>query len=476
MKKPTQTLKKKTSNNLKADRAIHRVTFNPKRAPSAEVLRVPVPQHNNRDVLVSGSFSLIFDSEVSGHANSYIVNNVSRALVDRLAVKFVEMTTRTIMFMIYTSSMRTSPWLRMRGRACSENLLSLLIFERSDAMLKIRRNQELTMRIRPIMLIRINIGFHHEILKDHGVFPRVLSDEPLCELRVAPASNVVIGSDKTQLAYEFTNIHFDHEVIRSQELASEALSNYRNGKSFTYKHVISRFQVSVDKGLDTIINEASMFQGGQWRDLFFFYEPYVAGARDSEKEFNPDITEVKVIVDGIPNKVYSQGIETRDMWEEVFRRFGKENSAINATFGNIFALFVDLRSMRQWSSSSKMLSSASLTVSWKAWLINEITSHLQGTILPEEQIKARHKFFARRYNVDIWKSSHEQSTPPWHPDGAIRGSYEMIIFTPSSELTSEIVNFIHLWKSCLKIKVVSKMCKNCFLKSKLISKMTWYQG
>ena len=70
---------------------------------------------------------------------------------------------------------------------------------------------------------------------------------------------------------------------------------------------------------------------------------------------------MKVIVDGIPNKVYSQGIETRDMWEEVFRRFGKENSAVNATFGNIFALFVDLRSMR-----SKMLSSASLTVSWKA--------------------------------------------------------------------------------------------------------------
>ena len=70
---------------------------------------------------------------------------------------------------------------------------------------------------------------------------------------------------------------------------------------------------------------------------------------------------MKVIVDGIPNKVYSQGIETRDMWEEVFRRFGKENSAVNATFGNIFALFVDLRIMR-----SKMLSSALLTVSWKA--------------------------------------------------------------------------------------------------------------
>ena len=81
---------KKTSNTLKADRAIHGVTFNPNRASPAEFLRVPVPKYNNRDALVPGPFSLIFDSTVSGHANNYILNNVSRALVDRLTVKFAE--------------------------------------------------------------------------------------------------------------------------------------------------------------------------------------------------------------------------------------------------------------------------------------------------------------------------------------------------------------------------------------------------
>ena len=58
---------------------------------------------------------------------------------------------------------------------------------------------------------------------------------------------------------------------------------------------------------------------------------------------------MKVIVNGIPNKVYSQGMETRDMWEEVFRRFGKEKNAMNATdlyAGDRFAVFIDLRSMR----------------------------------------------------------------------------------------------------------------------------------
>ena len=45
-----------------------------------------VPKHNNRDALVPGPFH----SAVSGHANSYIVDNVSRALVDKLTMKFAE--------------------------------------------------------------------------------------------------------------------------------------------------------------------------------------------------------------------------------------------------------------------------------------------------------------------------------------------------------------------------------------------------
>ena len=48
--------------------------------------------------------------------------------------------------------------------------------------------------------------------------------------------------------------------------------------------------------------------------LLLFYEGYAEGARDSEKTFNPDITEVKVVANGIPNKIYSQGMKTRDFW------------------------------------------------------------------------------------------------------------------------------------------------------------------
>ena len=36
-----------------------------------------------------GSLSLVFDLAASGHTNNHIMNNVVRALVDRLTVKFV---------------------------------------------------------------------------------------------------------------------------------------------------------------------------------------------------------------------------------------------------------------------------------------------------------------------------------------------------------------------------------------------------
>ena len=90
-----------------------------------------------------------------------------------------------------------------------------------------------------------------------------------------------------------TNIELEYEVINSQELADEDFSNYRNGKRFMYEQFTHLETNSVDKGLDTTINE-SIKEGTS-----SVYEPYVAGVRDSENVYS-DITEVKVVANGIP--------------------------------------------------------------------------------------------------------------------------------------------------------------------------------
>ena len=58
-----------------------------------------------------------------------------------------------------------------------------------------------------------------------------------------------------------------------------------------YEHVTYVKTISVDKRLDSIINESVNVVRRSMKGLLLFYEPYVAGARDSEKTFNPDITE-----------------------------------------------------------------------------------------------------------------------------------------------------------------------------------------
>ena len=74
--------------NLKADHTVHRVTFNPNKALPGKTLFIPVPKLSDEVVLVPGSLAVIFDLTVSGQANNFLVNNVSRALVNRLTVKF----------------------------------------------------------------------------------------------------------------------------------------------------------------------------------------------------------------------------------------------------------------------------------------------------------------------------------------------------------------------------------------------------
>jgi len=48
-----------------------------------------VPKPNENEVLVPGSLALRFDIDLSGdHANNFLVQNVTRALVSKMVVKF----------------------------------------------------------------------------------------------------------------------------------------------------------------------------------------------------------------------------------------------------------------------------------------------------------------------------------------------------------------------------------------------------
>ena len=70
----------KIMNSMKAPYAVNQITFNPSEANPGDRLEVWVPKLNKNEVLVPGSLALRFDIDLSGgHANNYLVQNVSRA-------------------------------------------------------------------------------------------------------------------------------------------------------------------------------------------------------------------------------------------------------------------------------------------------------------------------------------------------------------------------------------------------------------
>ena len=229
---------------LKAERTVKRITFNPSEANPGETLYVSVPKLAENEVIVAGSLALVFNInlKVTGaHANNYLVQNVSRALVDKFTVKFAATTVQdTDSYSIY--KIFEDLFLSTDER---ENMLREGI--QSDDLNKIRSGAgdkktsgvDTENALNTVYGTKYRINLDHPILTDHGVFyPPALPNDLVFELTLAAANQVVKGSDGSKLGYKLENIQLEYEVIRSKTLADEALSTYSSGKEFAYDLVM----------------------------------------------------------------------------------------------------------------------------------------------------------------------------------------------------------------------------------------------
>ncbi|KAL9960468.1 hypothetical protein ACROYT_G033931 [Oculina patagonica] len=330
----------KTLGALKTERAVKRITFDRTEANPEETLYVSVPKLNENEVIVPGSLALLFNIDLSGgHANKFLVGNVSRALVDKFVVKY-EGT------VVQDTEERDS---RVREGIQSEDLNKI----RSNAGDKKTSGVDAEKKLNELYGNKYRIRLDHQILTDHGAFyPQALFNDLVFELKLAAAEHVVRGSDSTKLKYKLTNIQLEYEMIRSKEIAEEAFSAYTSGKEFAYDHIQRAEVVTFAKGSDTRLNLKVNPQRRSLKGiLLLFIEQYAKGARNSEKYINPDLTKVSVTVNGSPNMLYNNGIEGMDIWEEVKRFYMKEkNKTQHMTLQKFytedkFGLMIDLRSM-----------------------------------------------------------------------------------------------------------------------------------
>ena len=98
---------------------------------------------------------------------------------------------------------------------------------------------------------KYKINLDHQILASNGAFyPQALDKDLIFEVTLAPASQVVRGSDTSKLVYKLKNIQLEYERIRSKQLADEATSVYTHGKGFAYDQIMLEKTVTFDRGTD----------------------------------------------------------------------------------------------------------------------------------------------------------------------------------------------------------------------------------
>ena len=331
----THHKEKKTDGGLKAIRAVKRITFNPSEANPGETLNVNVPKLNENEVIVPNTLALVFDIDLTGgHANNFPVQNISRALVDKLVVKFEGTTLQdTVGYDIYNIFQDLFLPGEKRDNMVPEGIQSEDLCKiRSGAGDKKTSGVDAENKLTEVYGTKYRINLDHQILTDHGVFyPQALYNDLVFEVTLAPAKQVVKGGDATKLKYKLTNIQLEYEMIRDipeanrESLGEEATSMYTIGKAFFYDHVTRDKVITFKKGTDTRINVKVNAQRRSMKGLLLlFIEPYTAGTRDSEKYIFPDIKNVSVTINGSPNMLYNNGIEARGVWSEVSRFFMKE--------------------------------------------------------------------------------------------------------------------------------------------------------
>ena len=148
-------------------------------------------------------------------------------------------------------------------------------------------------------------------------------------------------------------ICLEYDTVTNEAIARQLLNNYTAGYSVFYDW-IDHFKTLNVTAATTLINENINIPKRSMKGiLLLFVTEYTDGTRDSEKFENPNISKIKVTIEGIANKLYPEGIRMLDQWTEAKKHFMTEdlkkshdcNLTLEKYYGdaNHFGLWVDLR-------------------------------------------------------------------------------------------------------------------------------------
>ena len=335
---------------LKANRTVHRITFNPSSAKSGETLYVTMPKLGEGMVFVPYSTFLRFNLTIEmGEVKNTVVQNVGRNLVQNFKVIFGGKTIadveRADLYGAYHDMV-----------TCEEDMM-MGITPQSYRKLRTDSGGKSTDAKEIAYGNTYHIPLSHPILDDHGVFYQKELDDLRFEIKLANKGEIVVTSDSAKgHDFELTNIQLEYCTIRDEELSAQAASEYQAGRTFVFDDVhlfqtIPAINLGTQNSLSLHVNTPRRCMKGL---MLFFVKVYAAGTRDAEQFIIPPVTDVSVTIDCVPHKLFSDSMKITDLWKSIKQKVGydkrfhghfKEKDFHN----DKFALWIDLRaSLDNW--------------------------------------------------------------------------------------------------------------------------------
>ena len=196
--------------------------------------------------------------------------------------------------------------------------------------------------------LKIKMG---KVLEGHGpIAPYDLSDIEY-QFTIPKTEEIMVAQTGQKLAnYKLTDMNLEFETIEGEELANSVRNVFTNGMDLWYDHVTS---VTTEEWLkDSTFNTIGIslpIESLKGVVLLFRKK----GSTDSEEFCNAEAENVKVMIEGNPNSVYSEGMSRLQVYEEAVRFFGSQKDKNNDNLDKIsflknkYCIVVDMRTVEE---------------------------------------------------------------------------------------------------------------------------------
>jgi hypothetical protein len=319
-------LSKRYIDGPKEDKIHARVTHNPSTISPGETLTVKVPKLTADSVLYPESLELVFDFKLeSAGTVDDIPDHLTAAIVDKYELKVNGKDVLTIdkynHYKIYRELWKSEEdYKNSKARGIQ-----------SDAEKKQRHGLETaTQPSAKVFGERYWFNLGHFLLNS-AFSPQAINND----------IEVILKFNSGD--YTIKNIHLEYDYIMERNLANDIRSKYSN-----HSHYIDGVHCSTTKTVDSAAGDFEININASYDSLRGVLILYKDSLNTGYVYKNPNITKLKVDIDGRTNQVYSSDYQPEYAWlsaKTYFDTYKTNHTTFDNFYGNNYCTFIDLRTI-----------------------------------------------------------------------------------------------------------------------------------